>query len=77
MVQNDFVVQCTSKHILSHEICSQLFSVLWAIRQKTTLNTHFKDAFALWSFCHQNKFIVCANIPGNKADSDSDSKVSS
>ncbi len=27
---------------------------------------------ALWSFCHQNKFFVCVNIPGNKANSDSD-----
>ncbi len=25
---------------------------------------------ALWSFYHQNKFLVCVNIPGNKADSD-------
>ncbi len=25
------------------------------------------------SFCHENKFLVCVNIPGNKADSDSDS----
>ncbi len=31
---------------------------------------------ALWSFCHQNKFLVCANIPGNKANSDSDSEFS-
>ncbi len=28
---------------------------------------------ALWSFCHYNKFLVCVNIPGNKAHSDSDS----
>ncbi len=28
---------------------------------------------ALWSFCHENKFLVCVNIPGNKAHSDSDS----
>ncbi len=26
------------------------------------------------SFCHVNKFIVCVNIPGNKAHSDSDSE---
>ncbi len=25
------------------------------------------------SFCHENKFLVCVNIPGNKAHSDSDS----
>ncbi len=25
------------------------------------------------SFCHENKFHVCINIPGNKAHSDSDS----
>ncbi len=25
------------------------------------------------SFCHENKFPVCVNIPANKADSDSDS----
>ncbi len=24
------------------------------------------------SFCHENKFLVCVNIPGNKAHSDSD-----
>ncbi len=24
----------------------------------------------LWSFCNQNKVLVCVNIPGNKADSD-------
>ncbi len=24
-------------------------------------------------FCHENKFLVCVNIPGNKAHSDSDS----
>ncbi len=29
---------------------------------------------ALWSFCHQNKFLVCVTIPGNKAHSDSDYK---
>ncbi len=23
---------------------------------------------ALWSYCHQNKFLVCANIPGNKTN---------
>ncbi len=23
------------------------------------------------SFCHENKFLICVNIPGNKADSDS------
>ncbi len=28
---------------------------------------------ALWSFCHYNKFLVCVNIPGDKAHSDSDS----
>ncbi len=29
------------------------------------------------SFCHKNKFLVCVNIPGNKADSDSsDSETS-
>ncbi|XP_052445194.1 uncharacterized protein LOC127986959 isoform X2 [Carassius gibelio] len=26
----------------------------------------------LRSFCHENKFLVCVNIPGNKAHSDSD-----
>ncbi len=26
---------------------------------------------ALWSFCHYNKFLVCVNIPGNKAHSHS------
>ncbi len=31
---------------------------------------------ALWSFCHYNKFLVCVNIPGNKAHSDSDSDSS-
>ncbi len=30
---------------------------------------------ALWSFCLQNKFLVCANIPGNKADSDSETTI--
>ncbi len=25
------------------------------------------------SFCHENKFLVCVNIPGNKAHSESDS----
>ncbi len=30
---------------------------------------------ALWSFCHENKFLVCVNIPGNKADSDSEDIV--
>ncbi len=25
------------------------------------------------SFCHENKFLVCVNISGNKAHSDSDS----
>ncbi len=24
------------------------------------------------SFCHENKFLLCVNIPGNKAHSDSD-----
>ncbi len=24
------------------------------------------------SFCQENKFLVCVNIPGNKANSDSD-----
>ncbi len=24
------------------------------------------------SFCHKNRFLVCVNIPGNKADSDSE-----
>ncbi len=28
------------------------------------------------SFCHENKFLVCVNIPSNKAHSDSDSKKS-
>ncbi len=27
------------------------------------------------SFCHENKFLVCVNIPGNKAHSDSDSDL--
>ncbi len=27
---------------------------------------------ALWSFCHYNNFLVCVNIPDNKARSDSD-----
>ncbi len=27
---------------------------------------------ALWSFCHYNTFLVCVNIPGNKAHSDAD-----
>ncbi len=26
------------------------------------------------SFCHENQFLVCVNIPGNKAHSDSDSE---
>ncbi len=33
------------------------------------------NCVALWSFCHYNKFLVCVNIPDNKALSDSDSKV--
>ncbi len=24
----------------------------------------------LWSFCYENKFLVCVNIPGNKAHSE-------
>ncbi len=26
------------------------------------------------SFCHENKFLICVNIPGNKAHSDSHSE---
>ncbi len=37
------------------------------------LSCHWHSV-ALWSFCHQNKFLVCVNIPGNKANSDSDSE---
>ncbi len=33
----------------------------------------FCHSVALWSFCHENKFLVCVNIPSNKAYSDSDS----
>ncbi len=29
------------------------------------------------SFCHKNKFLVCVNIPGNKAYSDSEYEVNS
>ncbi len=29
----------------------------------------------MWSFCHENKFLVCVNIPGNKAHSDFDKLI--
>ncbi len=53
-------VYCYS--LFTCSICILLFSVSCCCH-----------SVALWSFWHQNKFLVCVNITGNKALSDSDS----
>uniref|UniRef100_A0A672LV80 Zgc:123297 n=1 Tax=Sinocyclocheilus grahami TaxID=75366 RepID=A0A672LV80_SINGR len=45
------------------------------IHCRVRLRHHMLEAVIISSsnFCHENKFLVCVNIPGNKAHSDSDS----
>ncbi len=62
-----YIVFVLFLHIVFLNICILLF----------LLSVSCPDSVTLWKFCLQNKFLICANIPDNKADSDSETTIKS
>ncbi len=73
------ICTCQTSHIIVC-IVNCVFAILYNICNISNLFVYCYFVFcvlsccchsvALWSFCHYNKFLICVNIPGNKAHSD-------